>query len=371
MKVTKEGQYIVIERDDGKIMKYDLALRQTIGIRGSIVNGLSSQLRAYSASEIVQACVDENYKQFLEFALSKAYGNSIHKLFESMRRTSHYEAFFAAGITNFDHRMTMKLSDMPKSMLAACRKHDIRITDDLVKMWIKYPDMMRNILSQEYLSMNATQACKMASHYGTVVATSRYYGNHFLALVSSYNYNPVALMRYIDSLCTYEGIDIDSGIIQDIHDHARMMSALSNKYDKYPRNFLTTHRIASRNYERLQAMFDEEKFKTKIDTGLEWKKLGYVVIYPKSAQDIKDEAVQQSNCVASYIDGILDGYRHIVFLRKETDPTKSLVTVEIRDYKVVQARERYNQKVSPERENVLRLYGNYLAKLKEERSNVH
>ncbi len=37
-----------------------------------------------------------------------------------------------------------------------------------------------------------------------------------------------------------------------------MMKTISPKYDKFPRNFLTTHRIACRNYNRLKKSFQKK-----------------------------------------------------------------------------------------------------------------
>ena len=71
-------------------------------------------------------------------------------------------------------------------------------------------------------------------------------------------------------------------------------------------------------------------------------------IYPKCTQDIKDEAVQQNNCVASYIDRVIDGHCDILFLRKKDSPDKSLVTIEVVNNKIVQALRRFNDHVTQE-----------------------
>ena len=65
-------------------------------------------------------------------------------------------------------------------------------------------------------------------------------------------------------------------------------------------------------------------------------------------QDIKDEAVSQNNCVASYIDEVIDGKCHILFLRKKDKPNESLVTIEVRNNRIVQAKRRFNEDVTSE-----------------------
>ena len=87
----------------------------------------------------------------------------------------------------------------------------------------------------------------------------------------------------------------------------------------------------------------------------------YRFIYPSCTQDIKDEATSQSNCVASYIDRVLDGDCHIMFLRYKDSPDKSLVTLEIRGDKIVQARQRYNNPCTKEQESVIEAWEKWRA----------
>lgn len=180
------------------------------------------------------------------------------------------------------------------------------------------------------------------------------YCSYYNELIDKYNYTSKSLLLYIDSLKTYEAIDDMYSIIRELEDYARMMSTISNKFDKYPRNFLTTHRIACRNYNRLRRDYSEELFKKKIHKEYEYLYGEYKFIYPKCIQDIKDEAVQQNNCVASYIDKVINGKCHILFLRKKDNLEKSLVTIEVDVYTnmIVQARGKFNRDVTEE-ENIV------------------
>ena len=125
------------------------------------------------------------------------------------------------------------------------------------------------------------------------------------------------------------------------------LSIYLSKENKYPRHFLTTHAIACRNYNRLKQQFQEESFQTRIDLTLEDKIGDYIFIYPRTTQDVKDEAVQQNNCVASYISSVIDGQCHILFMRDSSEPDKSLVTLEVVDNVIVQAKQRFNYDVTP------------------------
>ena len=61
---------------------------------------------------------------------------------------------------------------------------------------------------------------------------------------------------------------------------------------------------------------------------------------------IRNLRKSQNNCVASYIDKVIDGNCHILFLRKKNKPKESLVTIEVRHDQIVQARRRFNDPVT-------------------------
>ena len=161
---------------------------------------------------------------------------------------------------------------------------------------------------------------------------------------------------------TYEALAIN-GLLDCWKDYLRMASKISEKYDKYPRNLLTTERIMVRSYERLMKEFDEREFASKVNPAYEWSDGRFVWRYPRSTQDIKDEAVQQNNCVASYINLVLEGKCHIVFMRDKASPDKSYITLEIRNNKVVQAKRAFNQDLDFMDRRSLAGYENYLKTL--------
>ena len=69
----------------------------------------------------------------------------------------------------------------------------------------------------------------------------------------------------------------------------------------------------------------------------------YMIIAPKTPKDMIDEGQMQSNCVASYIDRVANGYTMIFFMRLRKDPERSLVTIEVRDGRLVQVKARFNK----------------------------
>jgi hypothetical protein len=152
--------------------------------------------------------------------------------------------------------------------------------------------------------------------------------------------------------------------MREIGDYANMMSQISGKYEKYPRYFLSTHKIAARNYNRLKHQFDELNFQKRITPEYEITYKDYKFFYPRSTQEIKDEAVQQNNCVASYIQRVIDGDSHILFLRKKDNPTKSVVTIQVRNGEIVQAYQAYNQPCNEEQQEAIAAFNKKFSKEK-------
>ena len=188
----------------------------------------------------------------------------------------------------------------------------------------------------------------------------------FNNLIDKFGYNAKNLWLYLDRIKTFEAIDDMSFLLRELYDYANMMNQLSPKFDKYPRHFLTTHKIASRNYNRMKKEFSEELFKKRMDKQYECSFGDYIFIYPESTQDIKDEAVQMSNCVSSYIDKVIDGQCHILFLRKKDKPDESLITIEVRDNRIVQARRKFNDPVTAEEQEIIDKFNNKFSKRKED-----
>ena len=117
-----------------------------------------------------------------------------------------------------------------------------------------------------------------------------------------------------------------------------------------------------RNYERLKHQFDEQRFAKQIKPEYEITHKDYKFFYPKTTQDIKDEAVQQQNCVASYIQRVINGDCDILFLRKKDFPNKSAVTIEVRNGKIVQAYQAYNTPCNEEQREAIEAFNKKFAK---------
>ena len=73
------------------------------------------------------------------------------------------------------------------------------------------------------------------------------------------------------------------------------------------------------------------------------------IIFPAYDIDsLVDESYQMNNCVRTYIDRIVDHDCEIYFMREKENINKSLVTVEVIDGKVVQAKRKNNTSITEE-----------------------
>jgi len=376
----KENQYLVFYFDDGKNVKYNLATGETIGKLGKPVKDIRTQLSGYDLLQVIKSFKDQNYSNFLSFldkhfinkshAKKRWYGSRVDRItnigsfLSRIENYKYLEQYFACGLKKLEPAIKYKLTEIPKNLIKLCKTHNIELNNRLVDAYKRSPDLFSNLLNHEFTSIRKIDIQE-------ILYANDYNKNKFDQLINNHNYKPTSLLQYIDNLMTFEALDNFSSVVSELLDYCNMMIKISPKYEKYPKNFLTTHKIATRNYNRLKQQFDEEDFQKAIDLKLEHTYDNYKIIYPKTTQDIKDEAVQQNHCVASYIQNVIDGKSHILFLRDKENIERSLVTLEIKNYKVVQARGKFNREVTKEEQFVIDKYNNKLNKINnKEKGNV-
>jgi hypothetical protein len=350
MKIYKEKQFLIFDFGNGKTVKYDFATKKSYGFSGKEVKNLRSQLRNIGIYQLEQSCINKNYVDFFRFVCHKApcYSNNIGTILNYVPNYSDFEFLFLAGI-KMDLNLTYDARDIPRALVKLCIDKEFELSDFVIKSYKENPNAMLLVSNLSYNSLGNRELYEALFY--------PYYGHNektvFNILTKQMGYSAKALLRYIDRLATFEAIDDVEFIMRELLDYSRMMQENGNKFDKYPKYFLTTLKIATRNYNRLKKNFSEELFKSRIDKSLEMSYKDYRFIYPCCIDDIKDEAAQQNNCVASYIDRVLDGKCHILFLRNKDSIDKSLVTLEVRHNEIVQAKRKFNYAVSAEEQEAI------------------
>lgn len=325
MKIYKEKQFLVFDFEDGVTVKYDFATKTCIGKRGKPVKDLCSQLRGLTVNELCDCCSDKQYGKFLRFV--KRYGDyynrgisNIGTILDRVPDFSRFEQIFSAGIEDIimDSNFGYTINDIPKSLIKLCRNHNIKLSNTFLNFYKNKPNEYLLAYNLEYISLDDNDLFTILNCQSSTYSRTEYrwiYSSRFIRLLDEYGYTAKALLSYCDYCKTFEAIDSMEYLLRELEDYAQMMREISPKFDKYPRHFLTTHKIAARNYNRLKKQFEEEKFKARINLDMERTFGDYRFIYPKTIQDIKNESVQMNNCVSSYIQRVIDGDCHILFLR--------------------------------------------------------
>lgn len=318
----------------------------------NFVNNNLDKIKIRQKDRVIFANKEKWY--YFDYTDSSQRGFRFYKIKVSRRvpRYSKFEQIFSAGFDDIiedGYRFKYSINEIPKSLIKLCRKYPIKLSNNTVKYYKENQDAHYIAYNLDYLSLDFDDIyiAWNTDIWDRVDGVCIYY-SFFNKLVNEYGYNAKDLWLYLDRIKTFEAVEDMGFLIRELYDYAYMMSQLSPKYDKYPRHFLTTHKIACRNYNRMKKEFSEELFKKRINKQYECSFGDYIFIYPDSTQDIKDEAVSQNNCVASYIDKVIDGKCHILFLRKKNKPDESLVTIEVRNNHIVQARRRFNDDVTAE-----------------------
>ena len=81
------------------------------------------------------------------------------------------------------------------------------------------------------------------------------------------------------------------------------------------------------------------------------------IIYPvKNQKELVNESKQQNNCVKTYAERIANGTCDIYFMRLLTNVKKSLVTIEVRNNKVVQQRTKNNNDTTNNQKKFIELW---------------
>lgn len=189
-----------------------------------------------------------------------------------------------------------------------------------------------------------------------------YGGNVFFATLSAYLRNNTSYRnakfyqfytfgKFMDYVCeetVNQGFKSLNSFMSELRDYLDMCVSMDIKPTLYSSYLKQTHDITSRNYEvkltEEQAEMFEKAYKDFKPFVTENKT--YSIVRPKNADDVKHEGFALNHCVASYISKILKRNCLIVFLRKTKTTDKPLVTIEIENEAIVQARGASNRSIT-------------------------
>lgn len=168
---------------------------------------------------------------------------------------------------------------------------------------------------------------------------------NYLSQFNSYDYN--RLLKYCKPLDLYKyKLNSKNAMIYlDYLEFAKKLGFdITDKKYLYPEHLKEKHdeymnQIKANKNKKINSKI-KRRYKETLKNKYEDKKF---IIYPAgSIEELIDESNQQNNCVRTYAERIANGDCDIYFMRLLKEPHKSLVTVEIRDNKIVQQRIKYN-----------------------------
>lgn len=162
--------------------------------------------------------------------------------------------------------------------------------------------------------------------------------------------------------------NFDSSDFFEYRDYLNMAKKLKlNLKDKsilYPQNIVKAHNKVKKEYQESKDRTLNNSIKRrskKLEKNI-FKNNKYIIFPAKDYEALIDESSQQENCVRTYAERIANNECDIYFMRLIAHTEKSLVTVEVKDNKVVQKRIKNNGKTTKNQDKFLQLWENKILK---------
>lgn len=181
----------------------------------------------------------------------------------------------------------------------------------------------------------------------------------FLNKFNSYDLERIKEYTKLDNFIKYfkENKLKDSTMYLDYLRFAKKLKLdLKNKKYLFPKNLKQAHDDLERQIEIMEQQINNEMILERIKTLSKniYKNKKFKIFPADSVESLLDESQQQNNCVRTYVDRYAEGECDIYFMRKLDNPEKSLVTVEVRENKVVQKRTKNNDITTEEQDIFLK-----------------
>lgn len=157
-------------------------------------------------------------------------------------------------------------------------------------------------------------------------------------------------MDYVCEEASNQGFQSLNSFMNELRDYLAMCDTMNVKPTLYSSYLKQTHDILARNYKIRLTEEQDELFKKRYEEFKDYttKDGKYIITHPSCAEDVKQEGYNLNHCCASYINKVIQGTSKLVFLRYAKSIAKSLVTIEIRDKAIVQARGASNRSITKE-----------------------
>lgn len=226
---------------------------------------------------------------------------------------------------------------------------------------------LRNINESGYIDYYTSYGHQVSYHFSNFIERVKSINKYAPCLFDIKDIG-FELLRFMRTRCQDENCMKEVLYIQkmgvsntDLYDDYLRMCKNANKYydGMYPKNIKLAHDVMVTYMNQLKEAKNNEYFKSAVSSpeylDYLYEEEEYSIFAPRTANDLVNESYQLSHCVRSYIDRVASGSTKIYFLRLNESKSKSLVTIEVFNKQVYQARGKYNRDVtSKEREFIKR-----------------
>ena len=154
----------------------------------------------------------------------------------------------------------------------------------------------------------------------------------------------ISLNRFIKYSKMHHG-KIKTYLYKDYLRFAKLLGFdLKNNRYAFPKNLKEEHDKLEKQYEiQSKKLINKAIIKRGKELSVnKYQNKTFVILPARSLKDLQDESKQQNNCVRTYAEKYAKGSCDIYFMRATDEPQKSLVTVEVKNNKVVQSRVKNN-----------------------------
>ena len=309
-----------------------------------------------------------SYLSALGMEYSRKYGRFFYRL---MTDHSYYELLYKAGIkidsslriVNREGTTPMEILGLSKTQWKMIHKYGIDINDLSYKTGEEPDQRLFGLLAYMKKLEEEFGVDKIESFIRSEIAFiyNEKFGSNtsVLRLSKIYGMPEKKLIRYLYFECDVsQGLDAYNAISQ-FKDYIRMNRDMGfTNFDRYPKHLRTSHDIVARNYKvklsrEEQAEWDERYEENK---KMSMKVGDYVIFPPETTNDLKHEGNELGHCVGSYVGKVRKGISTILFLREKGSPEQPLVTIEVKEGRIVQARGKMNFAPKPMEKAAIKKY---------------
>jgi len=359
---SKAGSLLVFTKDDKNYLTYDLAdgdiVKCSRGIERNVGHSaINAFFRGHQAEYIANGFTEENYGKLI---IAVLYENpkltNMGTVLRTLTSYRHLEPYILQNV-DVNPRIKGEITMYPKNIMKIIKKYDICISEDIDLMFramligVQHYTSFTPPNTKDFELLNKSLMYLDANYPSCMKTFIHYYFRNYAGFNSRYKglveegYNYKKLLKYLfDFLPNCENVELSSGI-SDLYDYHSMMKQMKTrddntvkKFTKYPNHLLSVHYITIKNFKTFNKQYDEEDFEQAINHNYECKvNKEYSVVAPRSVNDVKYEGVELSHCVSSYIQRVIDGECHIMFLRDNEKPDKALVTLLITNNELIHA----------------------------------